>query len=451
MALKKITKAIFNNFQGHKYSEVNFTDFVGIIGATGKGKSAIMRGIEWCLYNTPSGTSFIRKGFDISYDEDDNEVLKEKPMKTCFVKIFFSDNTTIKRCRGPKENYYDLTTAEDEIIHLEAFGVGSVPEVVSFHGMREVDLFGQKQSLSICKQLSLPFFLAESAITKAVMVGKLANTDVVDLAIKNNATDIREKKATEKRIKKELTENKDKLKLLKNLSKMERAINSAKTNYEKMNELQLKLTRIDLARTRIITLSTQKELLSIIVARHGEIVELMTIIDEISALQSQLTQMTRITRQLNINIEKNKSLKEMINGIDLDEVNDVIREADVMLDTIHKVSAISSVNKKLVREIAKASDLKKYDIDVSEIDKTIDQLNVCQQTLVDIRRIKSVEERYSNQLDRRNKGERITLELRGKYDASFNTYKKALIDNKTCPTCMSEITEDKIENLKDII
>ena len=50
------------NFQSHNQSRLEFCDGVNIIvGASDSGKSAILRGLFWVLYNNPNGTGRITK------------------------------------------------------------------------------------------------------------------------------------------------------------------------------------------------------------------------------------------------------------------------------------------------------------------------------------------------------------------------------------------------------
>ena len=58
-----IDKIILENFQSHKYSELEFVEGLNaIIGSTDSGKTAIFRAIKWALYNEPQGDYFVREG-----------------------------------------------------------------------------------------------------------------------------------------------------------------------------------------------------------------------------------------------------------------------------------------------------------------------------------------------------------------------------------------------------
>ncbi|MCX8074144.1 MAG: AAA family ATPase [Clostridia bacterium] len=432
--LKKIEKIILHNFQSHEHSEIPFADFTAIVGPTDKGKSAIIRGIKWCLYNTPSGTDFIRHG-----------------QTTCYVELYFNDGTSIKRYRSNKDNYYDLINSDGTVIHLEAFGVGPVQEVLDFHQMKEVDFFGEKQSLNLCTQMSQPFFLAESSQTKAVIIGKLANTDIVDLAIKNTSLEIRENKAIAKTIKAELSDTKQQLKELRNLGKMEKDINSIQKNLDKMTELQSKLRKIDSAKTKILTLIKQKSLLESIISKETEINELVTVVELISVLQSKLNTINRLNKQLSDEITKKNSIEDLIKTVKIEDLDKVASEVDEMLQLVSKTSKVSATNKKLIAEKVKANNLQKYMIDTKEIEEVIENLFYCQKTLIDIETIKQIKKKYDEQNNRKANGDKIIKDLDNQYNNKLNEYKQALLDNQKCPVCMSEMTEEKLRNIKDIL
>jgi DNA repair exonuclease SbcCD ATPase subunit len=61
--MKYIKRLILENFQSHKYSEVDFAAGLNVIvGPSDTGKSAVIRALKWVLYNEPSGDFFIREG-----------------------------------------------------------------------------------------------------------------------------------------------------------------------------------------------------------------------------------------------------------------------------------------------------------------------------------------------------------------------------------------------------
>ena len=58
-----IKKVIIENFQSHKYTELNFSKgFNVLVGESRQGKSAILRALRWVYENKPAGKSIIKRG-----------------------------------------------------------------------------------------------------------------------------------------------------------------------------------------------------------------------------------------------------------------------------------------------------------------------------------------------------------------------------------------------------
>ena len=104
--MHKITQVRLKNFQSHEDTTISFDDYNIIYGKTNSGKSAILRGIKWALYNLPpaEGVDFRRFG-----------------TKETIVEVTFDDGKKIRRRRTSKENEYILDWA------LNNFNVKLVP------------------------------------------------------------------------------------------------------------------------------------------------------------------------------------------------------------------------------------------------------------------------------------------------------------------------------------
>ena len=79
--MRYIKRIILQNFQSHKYSVIELNEELNVIvGPSDSGKSAIIRGLKWALYNEPAGDYFIREG-----------------EREASVTVEFSDNIKVKR------------------------------------------------------------------------------------------------------------------------------------------------------------------------------------------------------------------------------------------------------------------------------------------------------------------------------------------------------------------
>lgn len=63
--MNNILDVRLENFQSHLDSQFTFADGLNVlIGQSDSGKTAVIRGIRWALFNQPRGTDFIRAGSD---------------------------------------------------------------------------------------------------------------------------------------------------------------------------------------------------------------------------------------------------------------------------------------------------------------------------------------------------------------------------------------------------
>ena len=174
--MKYIKKVILENFQSHKYTEIEFDQYLNVIvGPSDHGKTAIIRALKWALFNEPSGDFFIREG-----------------EKECSVSLIFSDGTKVKRYRSKTKNAYYLYTNEGEEITFEGFGTNVPEEIMDSTSMRKVNLdSNNSNSINIGEQLEGPFLLSEKNATKANAIGRLVGVHIVDDALKDSLKDIR--------------------------------------------------------------------------------------------------------------------------------------------------------------------------------------------------------------------------------------------------------------------
>ena len=432
--MRSIVNVEIENFQAHENLTVDFSHYTGITGPSNKGKTAIVRAINWCLYNNPSGSSFITKG-------------KTK----CKVTVTFSDGLMISRTKGASVNSYDIYPTDGlEPIHLEGFGVGPIDEVLKAHGMYEIDFFGERQSLNICKQLSQPFFLGESPTTKALMIGKLGKTDVIDLSIKNTASDIRSRKAQAKEYKAELKEVKSELSELKGLATMEKALDYADKRLEKIEYIDAKIKNITSITSKIKSYSDKEEELKEIVSGELPVEESIELIEKAMEINSTLVTVKKTLSTLEQYQNKLSELKATVDVCTTDDVDKLIIMIDEMLELSSNITNIKmklSKIKSLEQKKAEFEALPSNDIlndVISSIQQGIDSLE-------SLSNIKKVNDKYKTYMQRKEKGTRIIKDLNDSYNEAKEEYKDSLIEAKMCPVCMSTMTEENIKNIEEYI
>lgn len=150
-----ITKAIIENFQSHKKTELEFVPGVNvIIGESDSGKSAALRAIYWVASNRPLGD-----GFRSEWGGETR------------VAVHTSEGNVVERIKAAGRNEYIINGST-----IRAFG-SEVPEQV----LEALKL----DEASIQSQMDLPFLLATSPGETAKLLNKAASIDDIDLAISN--------------------------------------------------------------------------------------------------------------------------------------------------------------------------------------------------------------------------------------------------------------------------
>jgi len=83
-----INRLTIKGFQSHNDTEIKLSSGVNVlVGNTNAGKSAVLRALQWIVFNRPSGTRFVNAG-----------------VGECFVEVE-TDRGTARRCRTPFNGY----------------------------------------------------------------------------------------------------------------------------------------------------------------------------------------------------------------------------------------------------------------------------------------------------------------------------------------------------------
>lgn len=174
--MKYITNIEINNFQSHKYTNMNFMNGLNVIvGPSDQGKTAIIRAIKWVLYNEPMGTFFIRH--------------KEKEAS---VVLTFNTGEKVKRLRSNNKNIYVYIDENNNEEVYEGFGHNVPIDIIEKINIRKIYLDSKESNaINIGEQLEGPFLLSEKNSTRANAIGRLVGVHVVDKAVQNTMKDIR--------------------------------------------------------------------------------------------------------------------------------------------------------------------------------------------------------------------------------------------------------------------
>lgn len=331
--MKYINKVILENFQSHKYSEIDFNDGLNVIvGPSDQGKSAIIRGIKWALFNEPSGDYFIREGE--SY---------------CSVTLKFSDNSSIKRYRSKSKNLYYLYDADGNETIFEGFGTNVPLEIINSTNIKKIYLDGkQSNSINISDQLEGSFLLSEKSATRANAIGRLVGVHLVDEAISDTLKDIRNLGLLKRNTSEQLNKQMEEMEKYDYLDELENTIKSLEVNKNKIFYLEQDLNKLSNISVNL------KNVKNNIINTENIIMKL----DNLDNINSK-------TKELSIKIKmylfvenKFKTLLDIKNNICYNEnIIDKIKKLDIANLFIEKLQVLVEKREQLLKLRLKKNDI----------------------------------------------------------------------------------------------
>lgn len=475
--MRYIAKIIIENFQSHSFSVFTLRQGLNVIvGPSDSGKSAVIRALKWVLYNEPAGDFFIREG-----------------EKECSVTVEFNDGTTLKRYRSKSKNGYVLLNSDDEEMRLEGIGSGVPREIVDATGISKIILDQDSSSaINLGEQLEGPFLLTEKPSTRANAIGRLVGVNLLDDALREVLKDIRNinlrKKETEEAlisldeeiksydyldelkyrslisselIKKaeDLLEVKTKLELLSN------SLIGITIDKKRQEETLAKLSNIDNTKQIIEGISNgifkyevlksksinikelHKEKSSLIKTLYllEQIDHIQEIEAETSKLTSRLKTLDKFYSEYVSNIKEKSELVNRLNKLrSIDNTVEDVRILNENLDSYNKLTDLSKQYGEAMKGIAIG---KQYLGKLEGFLTSEDRINQVSILTERHKVIKAAKVRYDDNKQHINSS---VAELRSndeRYRLLLEKYGELLIEIGKCPYCMSDISEETVEQL----
>lgn len=428
--MRKITQVRLKNFQSHEDTTVTFDDYNIIYGKTNSGKSAILRGIKWALYNLPpaEGVDFRRFG-----------------TKETIVEVCFDDGRKITRRRTSKENEYILEGNGDKQSFTQ-FGRGPLKEVLDFHGMYQVNLFGQPQSINIVEQSEPPFFLSNGPTARGKLISRLAGTVLYESALtlaRRDASSLN-KEIDKKRNELESTKNEaERLSYVNELGEFLKVAEAADARVEKeSNDIKI-ITESSLNISSSFEIRRKNEKMATF---SDSAIKASEVFDNISESNAKLEQ---------INVYKAAMVQHFDTWLKKKEAPYTISQLDELRN---KIDSISQSETELMSANAQYTDIKnKYQnweaktavLDAN--DKYSDKINDMVKTLDEreswLTAVKSSSEHmWDLFLNVSREAEKINI-YKIKIEQKTNEYKEVLLSEEVCPTCGQKITKTVTDSL----
>ncbi len=475
--MKYIKKAIIENFQSHKYTEIEFDEYLNVIvGPSDHGKSAIIRALKWALFNEPSGDFFIREG-----------------EKYCSVTVVFNDNTKVKRYRSKSKNAYYLYDEDGNETAFEGFGTTVPQEIIEKTSMRKVVLdSNQSNAINIGEQLEGPFLLSEKSVTRANAIGRLVGVHIVDDALKDTLKDIRnlniKKKSHEETLAnlqeslKEYDYLTDLIEKVKRLEKLKEIIHNRQMKLDKLTNISLDLDKVyEEIRLSEEYLKKLKNLYKVIEIEK----ELSERIRNFNYINNKYIRLMEIKNQIREDGELLESLKEIhrtkdiidtlnINYIKMSRLNKInvdynhliysIEKSKLILSKLQEISKIDENINLIEKDYLKLVELLnlKYKLDrvnkslsigavytdkLSNVDVAFNIQNTLEAKNDVLKKLTYLKEKYDLIMMKKSEAEKNLLEINSSLDESLNQYKFILTKIEVCPLCFNKIDGSTIDEI----
>lgn len=420
------------NFQSHEFTEVCFDDyFNAVCGPTDSGKSAFCdRLTKWIFYNKPSGSDFIRNGAGTAVGIAE-----------------FSDGTVITRTKGiAGPNSYDVLWPSGQQQHFESFGINPPEEVIRAHGMTPIMIGGSLVSLNLADQLDGAFMLQESPGARADAIGSIAKTEVIDLAIKDTNSDIRENKSDVSRLdleimklEKQASQYNDLDNLFEILGKAEDLTKALQSQYD----LYLKIDGI--ASNRSDKLEEQKRQNSII-ERYKEFDGLMSrVVDLSNRIMKYKTVLTIYNKREmdngRLTNAKTTMAKYAMCAVLSEQIEDLRQKLLKYMTIRNKSNSIFDARKKVKEN---ESVLSEYE-NISTAGGLLDSL---QTRIFGHKTVSGLQAKVSAAKQRYDSETKAAELAKDSINNDYETYQKAIVDFGKCPVCFGDIDEAGLTRIR---
>lgn len=345
--MRYIKKIILENFQSHKYSIIELNEELNVIvGPSDTGKSAIIRGLKWALYNEPSGDYFIREG-----------------EREASVTIEFSDNTIIKRYRSKSKNIYYLYKINGEELVFEGFGTNVPQEIIDEIGIEKIHLDSEESvSINLGEQLEGAFLLSEKSAIRASAIGRLVGVNVIDDALRESLKDNRNISTIRKTLDDSVLTLEEELK-----------------QYDYLSEINNKLNKIDAIKGNIIektekynTLIRLNDNLNKSNLSLTESIIYLNKLKEIKNIDLKVSKIEDLYIKHKYFINKKNNYLKIVNGI---------KEDDYIINKLKNLNLTQNIFELLSNSLIKLNKLQnvqykkiKYESEITKCNNIIDKL-----------------------------------------------------------------------------
>jgi exonuclease SbcC len=376
--------------------------------------------------------------------------------KYCKVRITYDNDTFIERYRTLKDTgYYRVGTIQNgQETYQEYKGfTNNVPvEVMNVHQMPKISITKNIEThLNKLSQLERPFLITENTNEKAAAIGRITGTNIIDVAIKQVATDI----AMDKKLLKNNIKTKTELVAKKNLIDANK-LETLKAFYE---AALIKITNLETFNSKILELKQAQEDCNNAITQYTKTINECEIIikdkvqiDEIEELIVNINSMIDL-------FNKHKQCNDYIRNLNtkIKIHSETIKQKNTIENCNNVISKIQSLMILLKRKDGTTSTIELFKQRIKEYTESISYAEKCKEQEDKIELIRKMIDLYNrNQIIQKNIQENndesscaltVIGSLNSELQEQENAMKEYVLSNKICPCCGQKITDKNVSNI----
>lgn len=398
--MRYIKKIILENFQSHKNTEMEFgPDLNVIVGPSDSGKSAIIRGLKWVMYNEPSGDFFIREG-----------------EKECRVTLELSDGTLLQRYRTKSKNGYKLIDNSGNENIYEGIGLTVPQEIIDVTGIRKIKLdTDSENAINLGEQLEGAFLLTEKASTRANAIGRLVGVDIVDDALRDVLRDIRSLNQTRKQKEETLQITNDKLSQFDYIDEIKETYSKASSLMEQVHSLNGRIEKLEGINRNLTGLSVEIFNNNAVLKDLENITEAETRLVSLKSKLDILSTYDRISKLYRENMSNRDKLKNTIRLLSkFVEKSPLVTTTELRVYKLTDLQRLAASVKKVDGEVERINIVAKK---LEKIEHTTNLINSADILSLRYKELKSMRDKFYKILNSKERGILYLREIQPLLDA----------------------------------
>lgn len=303
-----INKIEIKNIQSHKNSILELHSGINVlVGSSNNGKSAVLRALNWSIYNRPLGIDNLLSNW--CYDK------KGKQIEEMSVTIQKGDSVLIRK-KSKDENCYIINGEKLEAIKTD------VPE--------QAEKFFRLSDTNIQKQMDSPFLLSLGAGEVAKYFNKTVRLDVIDSVLSNAESTRRKTNSKLNEVEETISEYENKLGNFDWLETVEKLINKYERIQAKDEKLNEEIEKLENSLNCYLELESQQKKYESVIENKKLVEKILKLNEttkekEIEKLENQLEEFEQVSgKKVNQDFSESKTLISKIEKLEteLDEMRD---------------------------------------------------------------------------------------------------------------------------------